>query len=339
MRKRVSMISLIIILFLINLISANIRINEVELNPYDGNKQWIELYSDNAMNLDGWKIIEKNNRTKTLTTDIQNHLVIELPSHFLENESEIIRLFNQTSLIYQTPILSDNYSDSKTWNYCVSNWSFSDSSPGTANKCPVKNQTIPKNDTSPTGPKPEIILSLDWNGNEIINGRDFDIEVSAFNLEDKKYDVKVYIYRDNNENKIISETYYHIDWFYSGIYITEFFTGPGNKTEEINLRISEVYRNFNGSAKIKAKIKEQYPPNVEAEKESNINILKEGTETQQPNMLESQAPVTGEVIKIEGQGNVTVTPPRSDNFIFYFISTFMMLIVIFLILLVIRIFR
>jgi len=53
-----------IILILINFVYAEIRINEVELNPAgsDGGKEWIELYSDSLINLEGWKLVNHDNK-------------------------------------------------------------------------------------------------------------------------------------------------------------------------------------------------------------------------------------------------------------------------------------
>ena len=343
MEKRV-LVGLMTILCLINLVSAEIRINEVEINPYEGNSQWIELYSDNPLSLNEWSITEKNNKTKVLDNDIQTYLLIDLGNQFFDSENEVIKLSNQNSVVYQTIAFSDSYSNGKSWNYCNSSWIFTDSTPGNPNICPVSVQNNSKNETL-SELQPHI--DLEWNDDEIINGKDFDITVSALDLADAKYDVKIYIYRDNNENKIISESYYRTDWFYSGVYISGFFIGPGNKTRDESLRISELYRDFNGTARIKLSIKEAYNPNFIANIDSSINVLNKNTVLLENPATVPENPIpeietpsaTGEVIKIESVNSAEINNQNESNLFMYSIVIFIILIIIFVILFVLRIMR
>ena len=55
MKKSLICLLVLIILSLINCVNAEIRINEVELNPKgdDAGYEWIELYSEYEINLSG----------------------------------------------------------------------------------------------------------------------------------------------------------------------------------------------------------------------------------------------------------------------------------------------
>ncbi|VVB78256.1 Uncharacterised protein [uncultured archaeon] len=332
MKKRALIISLMTILFLVNIISAKIIINEVEINPYNGNEEWIELYSDQVLNLEGWKIVEKNNRTLTINADIQNYLIIDLENGFLDNQNEVIMLYNKTSLVYTTPILNDISADTKTWNYCNSTWSFLDSTPGTPNNCQI--QTIPKNETVNPLIKPS--LQMNWNSEDIINGKNFDITIGAFNLDNKNYDVRAYIYLDD-PNKVISDSYNDYDWVSSNAYVNNFFEGPGNKTGTISIRIKEVYKNLSGNARIGIKIREAYSSGSIAEINGGITILKpEGGNLNNPienPVSATQNSFNGQVIKISSNNTNT---PKSNNWFVYPIVGFITLIVIFVIILSVK---
>jgi hypothetical protein len=71
---------------------------------------------------------------------------------------------------------------------------------------------------------------------------DHVIPISKFNLENKDYDIKVFIYNDNSEDPL-SETYYSVDedWINSKEYFKRFIKSPGgNKSKTIRLRIKSA---------------------------------------------------------------------------------------------------
>jgi hypothetical protein len=103
-------------------------------------------------------------------------------------------------------------------------------------------------------------VTLEWDEDEIINGEEFKIKVITKNLLNKKYALKIWISFENDSGytKSISDRYDENEskWESGTYWIYSFFSGPGNKTESINLRIRVDYSNFFGDAKILAKIKE-----------------------------------------------------------------------------------
>jgi hypothetical protein len=115
--------------------------------------------------------------------------------------------------------------------------------------------TIENQSCTASGTNAGIYSELSWNSSAIINGGDFDIEVRAYNLESKNYDVKVYITFATNDT-IISDTYNGSKWQSSNYYVKNLFSGPGNASKNLSLRIDRNYRHFTGNAEIGAKIQE-----------------------------------------------------------------------------------
>ncbi len=126
------------VLFFINTIYAEIRINEVELNPKgpDSGEEWIELYSNEEVNLSGW-IINNDGQNISLNQSFQGYLVIEFEKQWLDNSDEKITLIDgEGNEICETDILEDSSNDNKTWCYC-DEWVFVDSSKELENNCEV----------------------------------------------------------------------------------------------------------------------------------------------------------------------------------------------------------
>jgi hypothetical protein len=123
---------------------------------------------------------------------------------------------------------------------------------------------------------PSIYLKLDYD-NEIENGNDFDVKVKAYNLEDKDYDIKVYLTKENSED-IISETYINKTWKSSNYYYEDIISGIGNKTKTLSLRIDSDYLSFEGDAKIKVRIRENGESSSLAYSEEDISIIEKKAE-------------------------------------------------------------
>ncbi len=267
-----------IILISINSILAEVRINEVELNPAgsDSGHEWVELYSDNLVDLNGWKLVNHDNKNKMLDGDFQGYLVINLESQWLDNENESLNLFNsEGSLISFTPILKDSANNDKTWSYCGSNsWSLVTASPGAANNCANQNNSSndsqnPQNNTQDL----KIALELEWTEGDIKNGKEFKIKVKANNLKDKNYDIKMLIYNDDIDSPI-SETYFDTKWGSSKSYVKDFLKGPGSDSGYIKLRIKESQRSFYGSANVVVMIRGDNSNSYESKFEDDIKIIK-----------------------------------------------------------------
>ncbi|MEK6830426.1 MAG: hypothetical protein AABX77_00145 [Nanoarchaeota archaeon] len=159
----------------------------------------------------------------------------------------------------------------------------------------------------------QIYYNLSWEREDIINGKEFKIIVNAFNLEDKKYDVKIWIESNGNT---INERYYN-EWKSGRYYINDFFSGPGNKSEKIKIRINEVNRNFTGEADLLFRIREErmisYKINISNYNNEN-NETKENNEQSSENSEENKeanetqtASITANVIRL---GNEEYLNPK-----------------------------
>jgi hypothetical protein len=165
------------------------------------------------------------------------------------------------------------------------------------------NQTNSTNLTSDTSDNDEIYLELDWDDSEIINEKEFEIEVSVFNLENYEYDIKIWIEEDG---EVISERYDENsdDWKSGYYYLESFFEGTGNKKKDILLRLNEEHINFSGKTKIYAKLRKG-SSNI-ADYEKTIKVLESNLQEQenQEEVSESKSPVTLEqtsVIRLNKQ--------------------------------------
>ncbi len=293
----VFLLSSIFLFFLvvINLVSA-IRINEIELNPKDECNdctEWLEIYSEQEINLDGWRIIDISNKTLNLTGIINGYYILENFTLSLNNNDERLFLYNQTILIQETPMSSDSYNDNRTWQYCNGSWIFFNSTKRTENLCYSQNNTqqnFPQNqsqeDNNPTEEK--IYLKLDRDEEDIVNGKKFEIEVKAFNLKNENYDIKIYI-KPEDEGTVLSEVYDKKEnkWLSGNYYINEIISGSGEKEERFSLRIKNKYNNFSGDAEIVTKIRKSGTSFVIDEEKEDAEVLKKEEKTYENNDTKS----------------------------------------------------
>ena len=121
----------------------------------------------------------------------------------------------------------------------------------------IINTTNTTNNTETTTTSPETEISLKWDDDEIINGDEIKITVKVVDMEVNLYDVKIWIVDD--DDNIISERYGSYggdsEWKSGNYYVEEFFEGPGNDSSIMKIRIKDDYKDFVGSATIKARIR------------------------------------------------------------------------------------
>jgi len=179
----VSLINLMLIFLFFSLVSA-VRINEIELNPEgtDSGNEWIELYSEQNIDLNGWKLVNNDNKVINLSQNFNGYLIINFSGQWLDNSNESLKLFNDLSLVDSTPKLEDNYNNEKTWQYCSGDWTFIASTKNSANSCSSQSQSQTptqnnsQNNTPNTQQEAKISLEADWDEESIINGEEFEIE-------------------------------------------------------------------------------------------------------------------------------------------------------------------
>jgi hypothetical protein len=121
-----------------------IKINEVESNPVDETKEYVELYNPNgfAVNISGWKIVDSRLRVDSVPQgsiiSANGFFVFEETMStldFLNNDSIILKDKND-GIIDQTPFLADNANDNNTWQRVpdgTATWVFKNATKGVTN--------------------------------------------------------------------------------------------------------------------------------------------------------------------------------------------------------------
>ena len=113
-----------------------IRINEFEANPSgsDSGNEWVELYSEDEIDLEGY-YLQADNETLDLNGVFSGYLVISFESQFIDNVNEIVYLKRGEDIIDETEMFDDNKNNGKTWNFCGEEWEFLEDSKGEINSC------------------------------------------------------------------------------------------------------------------------------------------------------------------------------------------------------------
>lgn len=140
--KKLIILGLIILLFVVGGV-LGVRINEVELNPAgkDGGNEWVELYSEQEIDLAGWELVNDDNDVFELNQGFQGYLVIDFETQWLDNEDEKVVLYEGLRLVDETDLFSDADNDDKTWSYC-GDWVFVGQTKGLVNFCEEKDEGV-----------------------------------------------------------------------------------------------------------------------------------------------------------------------------------------------------
>lgn len=295
---------ILIVFFFVSLVSA-IRINEVELNPdgSDSGNEWVELYSEDEIDLTDWKLVNNDDDEFELI-DIQDsfsgYLIVEFDGRWLDNSNERVFLYNNESLIDESDEFDDGDNDDYTWQYC-DNWKFLSETKDSDNECGNDNNEDENNEDSNS----EIYLEIEWDEEDIENKNDFKIKVHVFNLEDEDYDLKIWI--ENDDDEIISDRYDegNEEWKSGQYYVNEFFTSSGNESEKIKLRMREDFEDFEGDAIIFARLRRGYEIEEDIEILETEEVVEETIEEDNEAVVEEvveettiNTPITGQVIKL-----------------------------------------
>src|SRR4030042_3738878 len=112
-------ISLVLVIFLANLVPA-LRINEVDSNPegFDAKNEWVELYSESEIDLEGWRIENSDQQSKELEGVFQGYIIINFSTQWLDNSEESLSLYEGDLLKDSITSFQDSYNDNRTWQYC-----------------------------------------------------------------------------------------------------------------------------------------------------------------------------------------------------------------------------
>jgi len=129
---------LILAVWLINFVKAEIRINEVELNPpgTDNGNEWIELYSSDNVTLEKWRIESSNGRNMTFNASFSGYYILIGSYNLLTNENNSLTLRdNNGNSIFSVSSLKDSANDARSWQYCDGEWIFTEDTKNSENNC------------------------------------------------------------------------------------------------------------------------------------------------------------------------------------------------------------
>ncbi len=133
-----SMISVIWFSVILSIEASAIQITEFESNPAgsDSGNEWIELYSDEKVNLESWKLENNDEDVLELDKEFSGYLVIEFEKQWLDNKDEKVILRNSNNeIIDETDVFDDSKNNDKTWQICENNWIFVNMTKNNENNC------------------------------------------------------------------------------------------------------------------------------------------------------------------------------------------------------------
>jgi len=338
----ISLLLIIELLFLVNGVLGEVRINEVMTDPLicpDSDCEYIEIYTDSPINLTNWNINTTNqdydfnfyledyliivaNKIVFLTNfSVNESKIIEWKGISLVNVGESVFLFNNNSELISN-LTYDSSTSGISWQYCSGNWSERSSTPGAENNCP------PPQNNNPPASNDEPYLEINWDEEDIVNGKEFNIDIDAFDLQSQKYNLKIWIKFEDNDT-VISDRYHEEDeeWGSGIYYVNEFFDGGGdsNRRGDIKLRIRNDYRDFHGDAEICFKLEGEEQSkdceNIEIlEKEETNNVDTTGNSVQTNSQVSASVSpgITGNVIQLGGgtQNSGTEDLKEQDNILY-----------------------
>jgi hypothetical protein len=212
------------------------------------------------------------------------------------NQSSLIlnisKIFNQSANL-NVFIRKNGSSTSKEFNgYLINiqmpitilyNNSNSTNSSNNTNQTNITNQNNTAINVNANNDSNKPYIRLSWNDEELINKEEFEITLYGYNLEDKKYDLRIWLQKKDNDTSI-SERYglYNGEeiWRNGLYYISEFFYSKGNLTKNVRLRLLDKYSSNYGSFVILAKIRESQSQKVINQTSEDIEILEEIDKTQ-----------------------------------------------------------
>jgi len=139
MKKEILLLMIMIVL--ISGVSA-IRINEVEMNPVgtDSKNEWIELYSEEEVNLEDYKLVNNDGDELNLEGNFSGYFIYIFSKQWLDNSDEKVFLYKESELIDETDTFDDSKNDDLTWQLCDV-WEFRESTKEKENNCSKETDT------------------------------------------------------------------------------------------------------------------------------------------------------------------------------------------------------
>lgn len=124
--------------------SSALRINEIESNPEgeDSGFEWIEFYSEDSMNFEGYSLNhEGRGAIINLTGTFSGFFVFNLQTQWLRNSNETVYLKLNGEIVQTIGPFTDNKVN-KTYNFCDGGWNFASETKNAENSCESSNQIV-----------------------------------------------------------------------------------------------------------------------------------------------------------------------------------------------------
>lgn len=206
--------------------AAAVVINEVMPNPDDGCSdctEWIEIFSNEMLNLSGWKlnttgqvynfqnvivddylVIVKNKISFLLLwPSVNESKVVAWSNLGLVNSGEPVYIFNNSDIVHSTIYLDFVSKEGKSWSR-LENGTFvicDTPTPGAANSCSV--QEDEEEDESEDEKETQSEIKITDAPDDSRFGESIDVEIDVYKGDTAKYAVDVYV--ENSEGDKVSE--------------------------------------------------------------------------------------------------------------------------------------
>ncbi len=202
-------IGIIFSLLILPSISA-IIITEIEMNPAgtDAGNEWIELYSENEINLEGYKIINNDGKEINLSGSFLGYYAYVSSKQWLDNEDEKVFLYKGGELIDETDLLKDSWNDGRTWQLCDL-WEPKEQTKGNKNNCTkevIKEEKVVEGEKQEEADLNDKTDSKEETDNENINDKELLIEENGEKQEKETENIRLGIIKLNSKS-IKSEDY------------------------------------------------------------------------------------------------------------------------------------
>lgn len=184
-------------------LSSALEITEVEQNPSgaDKNNEWVELYSNDKIDLDGYYLMNKAEKRFNLTGEFTGYIAITITtisSGWITNTGDTISLWRDGEKIDETNLLKDeddkkDLSESK----CSGEWVLLTPTKGEENACDDDEETDSEDDTNSNDEETSENDKTSDNSEEESNSdedvddtEDEDVEIQAIDLSNNDRAVK-----------------------------------------------------------------------------------------------------------------------------------------------------
>ena len=129
-------IKLSLLIFVLPNILA-LEITEAESNPLgaDSGNEWVELYSEQEINLEDYYLENNDGKVYNLSGNFAFYFIIKFSSQWLDNSDEKVILKKDDEIIDETILLDDGKNSDLSWSKCSDRWIFAESTEKAENNC------------------------------------------------------------------------------------------------------------------------------------------------------------------------------------------------------------